>query len=168
MPLPDRPVANTTMDSEWGQAVHDYTFAPSGCKVHGASNSSVGTTPSKMPLTIADDDPGGFLDAANNQVEIPTDKGGLYVTYIQGNSVNGSAGAGFQSRILIYLNGAEVAQGINDNAGGTNVSIPVTYWGELSAGDILSVYGQRRGGGTNPDLQVVSMIVLRVGAEFGA
>ena len=168
MPLPDRPVANTTIDSEWGQAVHDYTFAPSGCKVHGASNSSVGTTNSKMPLAIADDDPGGFLDAANNQVEIPTDKGGLYVTYVQGNTVNGSAGDGFQTRFHIYLNGSPVASASNDNAAGVNTAIPVTYWGELSAGDILSVYSQRRGGGTNPDTQVISMIVLRVGAEFGA
>src|SRR5678815_750467 len=79
MPLPSRPVSITTIDSEWGQAVHDWTFAPAGCHVRNSGTVTKNSTPGILPLTEAVDDPGGWLDAANNQVIVPADKGGLYL-----------------------------------------------------------------------------------------
>lgn len=166
MPLPDRPIEGAEIATEWGQEIHDRVFAPSGCQVHSSGAGAVSTTPNQLDLSVIDEDPGGFV--GSDLVEIPTDRGGLYDVFVRGNSVNGSAGAGFTTRFLLDLNGATISTGIADNEGGTNVTIPVSWTGLLSAGDQLKVYAQRRGGGTNPDVQVNSMVVLRRGAEFGA
>ena len=168
MPVPDRPVTLTTIDSEWGQAVHDYTFAPKGCEVHSSAAVSVGTSGVKQNIDVADDDPGGFLDAANDQVVVPTDGGGLYVIFMQGRTVNGSIGTGFKTRFALNINGTSVALGNEDNEGGTNLQVPITWFGVLSAGDIVTVFAQRRGAGTNPSTSVDSLILIRLGAEFGA
>lgn len=168
MTTPTRPVTGAAIASVWGQAVHDYTFAPSGCEVHGTTGTSVGTSFSKQNLSIADDDPGGYLDAANNQIEVPTDGEGLYLASIVFNTVNGSAGAGFGTRSALRLNGTNVAWGKEDNNGGTNVTFNIVWLGILSAGDILSVYSQRIGAGTSPDVTVNVFDLVRIGAGFGA
>lgn len=168
MPLPDRPVSMASVEAVWGQAVHDYTFAPSGCAVHSSAAVSVGTSGVKQNLDVADDDPGGYLDAANDQVEVPTGGEGLYVIFVQGRTVNGSTGTGFKTRFALNINGTSVALGNEDNEGGINLQIPISWYGVLSAGDIINVYAQRRGAGTNPDTSVDSLILIRLGAEFGA
>ena len=168
MPLPDRPVSGASIESVWGQVIHDYTLAPAGCAVHGGVNASVGTSPSKLTLNVADDDPGGYLDAGNNQVEIPTDGGGLYDLFIAGNSIDGSAGTGFKTRFLLDINGTVEMHGSEDNQGGSNILVPLIWKGVLVAGDILSVYAQRLGGGTDPDCDVRTFVLLRVGDDFGA
>lgn len=168
MPLPDRPVSAAAIESEWGQAVHDYTFAPSGCTVHGATNTSVGSSLSKMSLSTADDDPGGYLNAANNRLVVPTGHEGLYAVFLKARSVNGSAGAGFQTRASIYKNGSGVAFDNDDNAGATNVIVTVIWIGDVSAGDIFEVYAQKRGSGTAPDVTVDALTIVRLGAELGA
>ncbi len=168
MPLPTRPVDGAEIATDWGQEIHDRVFAPSGCEVHGATNTSVGTSFSKMTLATVDDDPGGFLDAANNQIEIPTDKEGLYTLFSEFNTVNGSAGAGFGTRAALRLNGTNVAWGKEDNNGATNVTFNLIWQGVLAAGDILSFYTQRIGAGTSPDVTINSVVLLRIGAEFGA
>ena len=168
MPLPDRPVSGASIESVWGQTIHDYTLAPAGCRVHGTTNASVGTSLSKMTLSVADDDPGGYLDAGNNQVEIPTDGGGLYVAQVDGWSIDGSAGTGFKTRLLLDLNGTFVAAVSEDNNGGTTIYLPITWIYPLVAGDILSVYAQRIGAGTSPDVTVGSFVLVRIGDDFGA
>lgn len=168
MPLPDRPVEGAEIATEWGQEIHDRVFAPSGCEVHSSSAGNVGTSLSQVNLDVADNDPGGFLVAASDLVEIPTDRGGLYVVYVRGNTVGGSAGDGFQTRFQLWLNGSQVSAGIEDNAAGTNVPVPVFWVGVLSAGDQLKVYAQRKGAGTNPNVSVISFVLLRIGAELGA
>lgn len=168
MPIPSRPVDAAEIETEWGQEIHDRTFAPSGCAVHGSTNINVNTSLSKMTLASVDDDPGGFLDAANNQVEIPTDRGGLYTCFVELNTVNGSAGAGYGTRAILKLNGTAVSYGKEDNNGGTNVTFSVVWVGVLAAGDQLSVWTQRIGAGTDADVTVNSLVLYRHGAEFGA
>lgn len=168
MPIPDRPVDVAEIETEWGQEIHDRTFAPAGCEVQGATNMSVGTTLSKMGLATVIDDPGGFLDAANNQIEIPTDRQGMYTLFAELHSVNGSAGAGFGTRTQIRVNGTAVATAKEDNNGGTIVPYSVSWTGILAAGDQLSFYSQRVGAGTSPDVTVVRAFLYRHGAELGA
>ena len=71
MPLPDRPVAGADIETEWGQAVHDYTFAPSGCRCTGGAVSVTSSTPVVLPIDTATEDPGGYVDTAANNVEVP-------------------------------------------------------------------------------------------------
>ena len=90
MPLPTRPVADATIETDWGQAIHDYTFAPAGCLVSGSAVSMPsGGTLATLDLSTADDDPGGYLDAANDRIVIPTDGEGLYAISAHVNTVNG-------------------------------------------------------------------------------
>lgn len=168
MPVPDRPVAGAAIETEWGQAVHDYTFAPSGTSVHSSSATPCGTTSLKLQLDTVDDDPGGYLDAANDQVEVPAGGEGLYHVFVQGNSVNGSAGTGQATRMQLAVNGSVVSTGIEDNEGATNVVVPITWVGDLAAGDILTVTGQRKGGGSNPSVSVTHFFAYRLGSELGA
>lgn len=166
MTLPDRPVDGAEIATQWGQEIHDRVLAPAGCEVHSSVAGAVGTSPLQVDLSVADEDPGGFL--GSDLIEIPTDRGGIYDVFVRGNSVNGSAGSGFATRFILDLNGSTISTGIASNEGATNVTVPVSWMGVLSAGDQLKIYAQRIAGGTNPDVRVLSMIVLRRGAEFGA
>lgn len=166
MPLPDRPVDGAEIATEWGQEIHDRVFAPAGCAVHSSGFGAVSTTPTQIDLSVVDEDPGGFV--GSDLVEIPTDRGGLYDVFVRGKTINGSAGSGFATRFILDLNGGTVSTGIASNENAVGVTVPVSWIGTLSAGDQLKVYAQRIGAGTNPDVQVDSMIVLRRGAEFGA
>lgn len=168
MAVPDRPDPGESIASEWGDAVHDYTFAPSGASVYGDANTSLTTTFSKMSLNHVNEDPGGYLDNANNQVEIPTGGEGLYIIDVTISTINGSAGAGFGTRAQLRLNGNGVAHGKEDNNGGTAVRFNLGCIRVLAATDILSVYCQKIGSGTAPDATVVDFTLVRIGAEFGA
>ena len=59
MAFPDRPCRLAAIETDWGQAVHDYTFAPAGCKAHAPTATSCGTTSVPLQLDTVDDDPGG-------------------------------------------------------------------------------------------------------------
>jgi hypothetical protein len=168
MPLPDRPVASTTIDSDWGQAVHDWTFAPKGCDLTTVTTRTVDTTNGglKCHLDVATDDPAGFLDAANDRAIVPAGADGLYLISLILNSVNGTAGD--ITRAYIYVNGVGAIHSIEDNNGGTNIRVNVTTLIALTAGDILEVYAMKRGSGTNPTVYVVALRLLRMGNEYGA
>jgi len=167
MPLPDRPVSHASIESVWGQQIHDYTFAPAGCRGSGTGG-SVSTTLSKLVYATVGDDPGGYMDTANNNIVVPTGGEGLYSVGVVFNTVSGSAGSGFGTRGVMQLNGTNVATGKEDNNGGTNVAFNVLWVGELAAGDILNFWAQRIGGGTNPTVTVNYCVMYRVGFEFGA
>lgn len=168
MPLPDRPVTGATIESEWGQEIHDYTFAPLGCDVYSATTGSPGSTPGQLALTTATDDPAGFLNAANNRLVVPTGGEGLYLVLLKVNSVNGSAGTGYGTRALLSVNGTYVATAFEDNNGAVNIVVTVPDFLTLAAGDIITVWVQRRGAGTNPTCNVQSLRLVRLGSEFGA
>ena len=166
MPLPDRPVANTTIDSEWGQAVHDWTFAPKGAELTTVTTTTVSTTPGGVHLDVATDDPAGFLDAVNDRVVVPTGGDGLYHIILKLDSVSGTAGD--YTRAYLYLNGTAYASAIEENAGGVHIAVTVPALIPLTAGDILRVYAQLRGSGTHPTVKTESLRFIRVGNEYGA
>lgn len=168
MTLPDRPVDDAEIATDWGQAVHDYVFAPKGCDLTTATTRVVNATAGGQHchLDVATDDPGGFLDAPNDQAVVPTGGEGLYLIDLALNTVNGTAGD--QTRAYIYINGVQWKSGIEDNAGGVNVSVTVTGMHALVAGDIITVTAQKKGSGTNPTVKVTSLQLVRLGAELGA
>jgi dihydroxyacid dehydratase/phosphogluconate dehydratase len=65
------------------------------------------------------------------------------------------------------LNGSDVTIATVDNAGGTTVMLTLVAHVVLVAGDILTVYGEKIGSGSNPDVAIDSFVLYRVGAEFG-
>jgi hypothetical protein len=168
MPLPDRPVSHAAIESVWGQTIHDYTFAPTGFDLDTATTRTVNDTAGgqKCHLDTVNQDPAGFLDAGNDQAEVPTGGEGLYILHVSLNSVSGTAGD--ETRVFIYVNGVAKATGLEDNAGGTNVTVTAFTIEELSAGDILTIFAQKKGSGTNPTVHVTSFKGVRIGAEFGA
>jgi hypothetical protein len=167
MPLPDRPVANTTIDSEWGQAVHDWLFAPKGCESSGGSRTVSNTAGGlRVSIDTAVSDPGGFVDTVAGHIEVPTGADALYLINLVLDSVNGTSTD--EVRAFIYVNGTAYAHALEDSAGGTHVRVGVTAVIALTAGDIIEVYAQKKGSGTNPTVYVQSLQVVALGHEYGA
>jgi hypothetical protein len=168
MPLPSRPVANTTIDSAWGQAVHDWTFAPKGADLTTATTRTVDTTVGgqHVHLDVAVDDPAGFLDSGNDRAVVPAGADGLYLIILKLDSVGGSVGD--VTRAYIRINGTNYASALEDNAGGTHVPVTVVTFLALSALDVIEVYAQKKGSGTNPTVFTEALRFIRVGNEYGA
>jgi uncharacterized protein YdeI (BOF family) len=164
MPLPDRPVANTTIDSEWGQAVHDYTFAPSGCEASGGAVTV--TTNVTLPIDTAVDDPGGYVDIAGNRLIVPADKDGWYGMSARINSVTGASTT--KTRAKFVVNGTAISRATEDNEGGTNYQIAMNTYAQLTAGDIVLIQAEKIGSGTSPSVSIQALIIVRLGAELGA
>lgn len=164
MPVPDRPVTLTTIASEWGQEVHDRVFAPKGCKVSGTAITMAGAgAQSTLDLSTAVDDPGGWL--GTDELVVPDEAEGLYTVSLRCNTVDGASD---KTRIFLRVNGAEVARGIEDNSGSTNVPLSVSTHLELVATDSIDVRAQQVGSGARADVRVVELSLIRIGAEYGA
>ncbi len=166
MALPTRPVSGAPIESAWGQVIHDRVLAAAGCDLYDTTPHNVNSTSSQLYLGLAHDDPGGYLDAANNRAEVPTDGEGLYLIIATVNGVNGTAGEQF--RVFILLNGTNVASGVATSAGGTNIRLSVPTMQALTATDQLEVWGQRVGSGTTPTLTVPQFTMLRLTDSYGA
>lgn len=165
MPLPDRPVSGESIATEWGTEIHDRVLAAKGTWVHGTSQSVDALE--KLNLDNIDDDPGGWLDAGNDQVEVPPDAQGLYLINILFRSVNGAA-SGEYTRCRVNLNGSPIAFQSIENEGGTNVYFAITVLAALTAGDILECYGEVRSGSNNADILITSFRTLRLTDALGA
>jgi hypothetical protein len=165
MPLPSRPVSGTTIDSEWGQAVHDYTFAPSGCQASGGAV-TVSTSTVQLPIDTAVDDPGGYVDIAGDRIVIPTGGDGLYNMSLSADTVTGATTS--RTRIYIRVNGAGIGQSTDDNEGGTHVQLALNRTRQLTAGDIVTAHAIKLGTGTSPSVSVTELMIVRLGAELGA
>ena len=164
MPLPDRPVPGADIETDWGQQVHDYTFAPSGLQASTSSATAVSTTYLGLDLDTPDDDPGGFLDVANTQIEIPTGKEGLYLLtalFLVTGSVDG------QIILAGYaLNGTIATRDVIYGETGSTVQGGLAQVSQFSAGDILDFRAKRVGA---PNVNVSAVVSLvRLGAEYGA
>jgi hypothetical protein len=164
MPLPDRPVAAAAIETEWGQAVHDYTFAPAGTSVYGGALTV--STLSTLLLQYVDDDPGGWADTANRRVIVPTGHEGLYAVSASYSTVNGDAGG--VVRIWLRVNGSNINTDSLLSDGGINVFGSMMTIEQLAAGDIIDIKGELRTGGTHPQLTVRGLRTVRLGAELGA
>ena len=164
MPLPDRPVDGAEIATDWGQAIHDYTFAPTGCTAHGAGVTCT-TTATNLPIDVADDDPGGWVDIVGNRLVAPTGADGLYIIMAAYNAVSGTLGDNVRG--IVLLNGSQYATALADSDGGVHVVWNVVSLVDVSAGDVFTFQGQKRGTGSNPGVSVVVSLV-RIGAELGA
>lgn len=167
MPLPDRPIDAAEIATEWGQQVHDYTFAPAGCRCTGgdvaAPSSDAWVT---LPIDTASEDPGGYLDTVNNRAEVPANGAGLYSFTIRAASDDGDADDFAQFRLMI--NGAEfVRSPVRQQAGGTVVSEYINVTAALDVGDLVTVQGRQIGSGTRADLSLTNLLMVRIGFELG-
>ena len=167
MPVPDRPVSGASIESVWGQDIHDRVFAPKGCHVHGSAASNVSTTYAGLQLDTVDSDPGGFLDAANEAVEIPTGAEGLYLLVVQYRTTTGTDG---QSVLCSYaLNGTPVNATTIDCLTGVAPQGTVTGIEQLVAGDVFTCQARKlASGGATPDVQVMAFRLVRIGDDYGA
>jgi hypothetical protein len=166
MPLPTRPVSGASIESVWGQEIHDWTFAPKGADLTSSAGQTVSATLAHLNLDTATDDPGGFLNAAGDEAEVPTGGDGLYLACLSLNVVNGDAGK--YTRGYLFLNGTSYAADTVENEGGLNVTITITTPVTLSAGDILQAWAKRTAAGTNPTVTVNYLRLVRIGSEYGA
>lgn len=164
MTIPTRPVSGAPIASVWGQEVHDRIFAPKGGEVAGTVDTSVGTTPSGLNISIATDDPGGWL--GTHLIEAPADSEGIYLVVVTVNSVNGATTSA--TRVILLLNDVPVARSQEDGEAAVNVVVTVVTMLDLVPGDQLKVQAQKRGTGTSPDVELLSLAWTRLGAEHGA
>jgi len=163
MSLPTRPVSHASIASVWGQAVHDWVFTPVGFEIHGSAV-TCGASMTKLDLSAADDDPGGWLVAASDAAVAPTSADGLYLCVARLNTVSGAAGE--YTRAKVVLNASDTTGGMAVNAGGTNVSFNLTDIVPITAGDSLTIYAQRVGS-TSPSVSVTSFQMVRIGDSYG-
>jgi hypothetical protein len=81
MPVPDRPIDAAEIATEWGQWVHDFVFAPAGCRVTGGEVAAPsGDAWVTLPIDTASVDPGGYADLTNNRLEVPEQEGATVVS----------------------------------------------------------------------------------------
>lgn len=167
MTLPTRPVAHASIESAWGQAIHDYTFGPAGCRVHSTSTVNVNVTPiNTCHIDVADADPGGYMDAANDRLVVPTNGAGLYSYAFRVTSTNGTTGD--TVRAILYLNGGFISSWIENCITSTQIVVSGAGHIVLTAGDILTIGVQRSGGATLPVASLTQLSIVRIGADYGA
>ena len=167
MPIPTRPVSGAAIASEWGDAVHDQVFSPKASDCGGASTSVLNTfSPFLLDMSVATDDPGGWLDAANDRQVVPTDADGLYTWFCRADSSVGVDGQ--HIRIYLFLNGAEFTRFQSDCDTGSTITISGMCHIDLVAGDVLTVYAAKKGSGADPHVGLITSSVIRHGYERGA
>jgi hypothetical protein len=167
MTVPTRPVSHASIESVWGQAVHDWTFTPSGTGLYGTAATTCGATMTQVRLDGAIEDPGGWLDASPlpGTAVAPTGSDGLYLLTCRVNTVNGTAGEFTRARIEV--NGTPINYFIATNAGGTNIAFSVADVVTVTAGDIFTVSAQRIGS-VSPSVTVNTFYLIRLGDAIGA
>lgn len=168
MPVPDRPVSGASIESVWGQDIHDRTFSPKGCFVHGAAATTIASTATGLDLDTANEDPGGWLGGPipGETLEVPTGAEGLYVlsasydvagvdsqfVYIS-YALNGS----FAGAITVAAKSSVTMQGI------------ISAQELLSAGDVLSTQAFKiTVTGSACTVRCKSFKLARIGHEYGA
>jgi hypothetical protein len=167
MPVPDIPAPHESIASEWGIDVHQRVFAPKGCRVSGAESTVTSAAITIQLLDVADDDPGGWLDDANNRLVVPVGAEGLYNGGVIGSTRNGVDGG--ETRLFIYVNGSEVARTIEDHETGLTSTLSISLIGlDLTAGDVITYRAKKYGTGANPLVAVQRASWVRCGAGYGA
>lgn len=167
MPVPTRPVDGAEIATEWGQAVHDYTFAPTGCEVNGGVVAMAAAAANTiLPIDTGNDDPGGWLDAANDRIEAPDDAEGLYIVRPFVAAVDGGGSDEIVAELL--FNGTNILRmGPVESLGATTIPVTGVTWVRIVPGDIMQVRARQVGSGARADVDLRSLLVMRVGAELG-
>ena len=165
---PTRPVTGAVIASDWGQAVHDYTFAPAGAIAHGGTSVPMLAAGAyrRLRLDVADEDPGGYIDVPGDKAVIPTDGGGLYLCQVVIESDNG--GTADETNPRLQVNGVDVARDQEANEGATAIVLNITWVGVLAAGDEVYVRCRQIGSDDRADVVIESFVLLRLGDEVGA
>lgn len=167
MPIPTRPVSGAVIGSVWGIGVHDFTFAPAGCILSGGDVAMLAAQAYRdLPIVTADEDPGGYLDAANLRAEVPADGEGLYLIVLRVNSDDGAATD--ETSVILRVNGVEAGRATAGNEGATDVTLELTLIEPLSVGDQISVRARQLGVGDRADVRVRSLSMVRLGYELGS
>jgi hypothetical protein len=163
MPDPTRPIVDAPTAATWGQAVHDAVFTPRGVRVAGGSSQAVGTTYEQLPLNTAVDDPGGWL--SGDAITLPSGASGLYEYWLVVQTDNGEADE--RTRCQLRVNGVSALSFFIGQDGTTAIQEGKSGLLNLDALDVITVYAAKTGG-TDPDVIVVSLAILRRGSEVGA
>ena len=163
MPDPTRPVVDAPTAQEWGAAVHDAVFTPRGVRVAGGATVAVGTAFEQLQLNTAVDDPGGWL--ASDKITIPSGATGLYEYWLEVRTDNGDADE--RTRVQLRVNGGNVKAFFIDQDGATSITDGRSGLLALDALDEITVYAAKTGG-LDPDVDVISLAILRRGTEIGA
>lgn len=167
MPIPDRPVDAAEIATEWGQEIHDRTFAPKGTSLVGAGVSAADNTEVAIPITGVTQDPGGWYDSGAHLAEVPPDAEGLYLmsALFATDDLDETASC----RCYIHVNGALTHMATEAGQGGTAIQIPVNGHLVLAAGDQITVTGRKIGtAGGAVIISLVNLSLIRVGSEYGA
>ena len=169
MTLPTRPVASAVVETDWGQAVHDYTFAPAGCRVSGGTVTAPNSHATVVcPIDTALDDPGGYVDISGDRIVIPTGAEGLFTVSCRMTSTSGTDGTAVRGSL--WVNGSEVTRSVEDCNTGLQITITLNIHIEFVAGDIVTARATKLAGtgDADPLVGVVSLSLVRLGAEYGA
>lgn len=168
MPLPDRPADAEDIATDWGQEIHDRVFAPKGCLVHGGTVSSNISPVNTLPIDTADDDPGGWMDAANDRLVAPPGAEGLYILYCRATSTGGSTGDSV--RVLLYVNGSFVVGTVEQCVTSEQISIMLAgVHLDITAGDVILLKTQKVGTvGAAPTTGITHLSLIRIGDGYGA
>jgi hypothetical protein len=167
MPLPTRPVSLAAIASEWGQQVHDYTFAPAGVLVSGGALAAPAANAwGTLPIDTAVDDPGGYADTANNRLEIPAEGAGLYFCRVRVSSDDGDADD--RSQIRLTINGTEVYRNTETQEGGDIITLYIGATIDVTVGDLVRVQARQVGSGTRAEFVLTGLELIRLGFERGA
>jgi hypothetical protein len=167
MPIPDRPVDYAEIATDWGQEIHDRTFAPKGCVLVGAGVSVADNTFVTIPITGAAEDPGGWYDAVNHRAEAPTGAEGLYVVsaVFQTDDLDSASSL----RCYLYRNGSEAARSTEPGDDSTQMQVAISGHMTIAAGDQLTVGAKKIGtAGGSVTVYLIGISLIRVGAEYGA
>ena len=164
MPDPTRPVAAATIATDWGQAVHDQVFTPKGCIVNG-DITNIGSTAARLDLSNVDDDPGGWLVIASDQLEAPTGGDGLY----WGAGIVQVDESSARFRFVVYHNAVAAFSTLVEGEGSTSVQVPIgPMLFVIAAGDEIYFEAQRINASGSGELRVITWTMLRAGSELGA
>ena len=161
MPDPTRPVAGAPIDTDWGQQIHDRVFQPKGVRAHQASggSSTVGTTYEQLGIDTADDDPGGWL--SSDALTVPTGAGGLYVFFLR---IGADGSDDEYARVELRVNGTGYVDPRFSLETG-QIQYPINGIIELSAGDILTIWGRAS---ASTFLRVLQADLVIIGTSIGA
>jgi hypothetical protein len=130
------------------------TFPIYGGLFHGTTANDTGT----LDLNTADDDPGGFLDAANDRLVIPTGGAGLYAISAT-VSVSGATG-----NYRWYISTSDGNATFSSSHSTSNAHAQTcTMVAELAEGETISVVHT----GTNPSTCTLSRLTAtRIGLSY--
>lgn len=167
MPVPDCPIDGAEIATEWGQEIHDRTFAPKGCLLAGAGVTVADNTFVNVPITSAIEDPGGWYDSGAHLAEVPPDAEGLYIfdALFQTDNLDSAASL----RCYVYLNGAGISRQTEQGDDSVQMHVRVPGHVTLAAGDQITTKAKKIGtAGPSVTVSLLGISLIRVGAEYGA